>query len=290
MVSLRGDMRVVAISDLHIDIAENRDWLAHLCDQAHDDEILILAGDLASKLSRIESGLALLARSYSQVFFVPGNHDLWVEAREPTDSLQRFREIQSICSTHGVAMRSRDILGEKGHRVVSISPLLSWYCEPDEGDLSLFLSKPGEDESLAMWADRVRIRWPDSLLSPASYFLGLNAINEAEDRDIPIISFSHFLPRQELIFSSSRDRVPFGGRGGDRAPRFNFSRVAGTVGIERQLRMLGSSVHIHGHQHRNRDRMIDGVRYVSHCLGYPQERAAAGISAKDVKPVEVFHY
>ena len=30
--------------------------------------------------------------------------------------------------------------------------------------------------------------------------------------------------------------------------------------------------HVHGHQHRQRDRIIDGVRYVSHCLAYPSER------------------
>jgi hypothetical protein len=58
----------------------------------------------------------------------------------------------------------------------------------------------------------------------------------------------------------------------DAYPRFNFSRVAGSSGIETQIRRLGSTAHVYGHQHRNRDRVVDGVRYVSHCLGYPSER------------------
>jgi hypothetical protein len=31
-------------------------------------------------------------------------------------------------------------------------------------------------------------------------------------------------------------------------------------------------IHVYGHQHRNRHRCIDGVLYISHCLGYPTER------------------
>jgi len=58
----------------------------------------------------------------------------------------------------------------------------------------------------------------------------------------------------------------------DTNPSFNFSRVAGSAGLEEQIRRLGSSVHVYGHQHRNRHRLIDGVLYVSHCLGYPRER------------------
>ena len=58
----------------------------------------------------------------------------------------------------------------------------------------------------------------------------------------------------------------------DRNPGFNFSRVAGSTLIEKQIRSLNSNIHVYGHQHINRDKIIDGVRYVSHCLGYPKER------------------
>jgi hypothetical protein len=58
---------------------------------------------------------------------------------------------------------------------------------------------------------------------------------------------------------------------------FNFSRVAGTQVLEKQIRKLGSSIHAYGHQHRNRWVTIDGIHYVSHCLGYPHERRSGRI-------------
>ena len=58
----------------------------------------------------------------------------------------------------------------------------------------------------------------------------------------------------------------------DRNPQFHFSRVAGSDLIDKQIRQIGSVLHVYGHQHINRDRKIDGVHYISHCLGYPNER------------------
>ena len=88
------------------------------------------------------------------------------------------------------------------------------------------------------------------------------------------MSYSHFLPRRDLMLRTPEDRIAYGAGQPDRYPAFNFSRVAGSFGIDRQVRALGAQVHVYGHQHRNRDRVVDGVRYVSHCLGYPGEGAA----------------
>ena len=280
--------RVWAISDIHVDHRENRLWLERLCGEEHGDDILILAGDVASNRELVEWALERLAAAYSRVFFVPGNHDLWVIRDEPNDSLDQFNELMGVCSELGVLTQATRISAPEGGRAVFIVPLNAWYSEPAEGEDSLFVPKEGEDPSLSMWADRARIRWPDSLSSPAAYFLSLNQLHETVAEDTDVISFSHFLPRTELIFSSADERARFGEQGGDRAPLFNFSRVAGSMGIERQIRQLGSVVHVHGHQHRNRDREIEGVRYVSHCLGYPQERRSSGRSLLEIEPIEVF--
>ena len=58
----------------------------------------------------------------------------------------------------------------------------------------------------------------------------------------------------------------------DPYPSFNFSRVAGCSGLEEQIRKFGSIIHIYGHQHRNRHRVVDNILYISHCLGSPMER------------------
>lgn len=281
-------MRVVAISDLHIDLTENQAWLETLCRQSHDDEVLLVAGDMASQLELIEKGLRALTGSYREVFFVPGNHDLWVTRRDPMNSLERFHCLVKLCEGLGVKMFGKEIANNQGDVVARIVPLHSWYVGPDESSDSLYLPKTGEDESLSMWADRLRVRWPAEMGSPGDYFLEQNRL--VNEGDLPVISFSHFLPRQDLMFSDDHERARFGDQGGDRMPSFNFSRVAGTKGIERQIRTLGSRVHLHGHQHRNRDRVIDGIRYVSHCLGYPQERSQACGKARIVEPVEIFKF
>ncbi len=283
-------MRLVTISDIHIDVGENRAWLDRLCGQSHSDEIIIVAGDIASKLERIGDGLKQLAESYAGVFFVPGNHDLWVEPSSGSNSLQRFEELLSLCAECGVETQSTILKNENGDRAVAILPMFTWYAGPESGPGSLFLPKEGEDASLGMWVDRIRIRWPESMDCPVDYFLSLNQPAEAERDGIPAVSMSHFLPRQELIFSTAHERERYAGKGFDRAPRFNFSRVAGSYEIDRQLREWGVQTHIYGHQHRNRDRVIDGVRYLSHCLGYPQERAMVGVRAEDIEPLEVLTF
>jgi hypothetical protein len=114
----------------------------------------------------------------------------------------------------------------------------------------------------------------------AGHFLRLNEPHLERGFDRPVISFSHFLPRTDLIFShpehmaylaAATEPHPL-----DPHPAFNFSRVAGCRGLEEQIRRLGSAVHVYGHQHRDRWREVDGVLYVSHCLGYAHERSAGG--------------
>ncbi|HYW08298.1 MAG TPA: hypothetical protein VE913_15175, partial [Longimicrobium sp.] len=45
--------------------------------------------------------------------------------------------------------------------------------------------------------------------------------------------------------------------------------VAGSLGIEAQIRRLGSAVHVFGHTHIPVDRVIDSVRYVQHYFRPP---------------------
>jgi hypothetical protein len=102
------------------------------------------------------------------------------------------------------------------------------------------------------------------------YFLDLNESRVRAEYAVSRISFSHFLPRQDLMFPVAGEPA----QAGPDPPRqpFNFSRVAGSTLIEQQIRRLGSRVHVYGHQHRNRCRCYEGVWYVSNCLGYPEER------------------
>ena len=153
-------------------------------------------------------------------------------------------------------------------------PLQSWDVRPEEGAGSLFVPKQGEDPTLSMWADNYFVRWPvrQNAHPPAHYLMALNEPHVVRRFEGPIISFSHFLPRRDLIFATDAERAANPRSRKDEYPTFNFSRVAGCEHLDAQIRQLGSSVHVYGHQHRNRRRSVDGVLYVSNCLGYPRDR------------------
>ena len=107
--------------------------------------------------------------------------------------------------------------------------------------------------------------------------------------DTDVITFSHMLPRKELLRPDTADKINVQRermlrgvptncakslKNGKKksSPTFNFTKYAGCTRIEDQIRTIGSVVHVYGHQHRNRDRIIEGVHYVSHCIGSVKEQ------------------
>lgn len=259
-------MRVFAISDVHTDFSENLQLLAGLSRHAYRNDALILAGDVSHDTGVLRTTLDLFLERFRHVLFVPGNHELWVRKGEYPHSLQKFEDILRMCESLGVST-SPVCLGE-GQDRVCIVPLFSWYTRPEEGADSLFRER-ALGAATALWADDYLIKWPAGF-QPAQFFHDLNGERVSARYEAARISFSHFLPRVELMFPSAGETPP--PQPDPRARSFNFSRVAGSTLIENQIRALGSRVHVYGHQHRNRARHYDGTWYVSNCLGYREER------------------
>lgn len=275
--------RIWGISDLHIDYADNFRAIEQWSDWDFQQDTLLVAGDLTDKLELLGRCLATCRRKYARVAFVPGNHEMWVKGPAPRmDSLAKWQAIQQLCDSEGIT-REDFIVG--GKHPATVVPLLSWYETATEQPGSLFLKKGDRDETRDMWMDFHLTQWP-GITSIADYFLQQNAPLTAVVGDV--ITFSHFLPRQELMFSSAR--VPPAGTTypADPHPEFNFSQVAGTCKIDERLRQLGSILHLYGHQHRNRAVMLDHVLYVSHCMGYPRERARGYVKASATQPRELW--
>ena len=92
----------------------------------------------------------------------------------------------------------------------------------------------------------------------AEYFDGLNKIDvSASTRGV--ITFSHFLPRIDVMPNA----IPL-------RHRYLYP-VLGTTRLEERLRKLNSTTHVYGYSHVNRRVTIDGVTYINHAFGYPQE-------------------
>ena len=265
-------MRVTALSDVHTDHPDNLRWIEELSSSDYTEDHLILAGDVAHEDRILRRTFDLLLRKFARVCFVPGNHDLWVRESHHWNSLDRFVDVLQTCSEMGVSTAPIRVSGMQ--RKIWIVPLFSWYTRPEEGPDSLFLEKRGEDPTLKAWSDNYFIRWPEleGATNPTEHFLSLNQANIDRDYDAPVISFSHFLPRADLIRPTPEERAKTGSPSENRDKSFNFSRVAGSWSLDQQIRTLGSLIHVYGHQHRNRHRVLDDVRYVARCLGYPRER------------------
>jgi len=243
-------MRVFALSDIHVDYDVNAKWIRNLSRYDYTDDILILAGDVTHKQSLLAWCLSELTARLNQVLFVPGNHDLWVlgETKEKT-SLQKFREVAAMVETGGASMQPFFKHG------VFIAPLLGWY------DYSF-----GEpSEALAdVWMDYRACRWPEGFgpRQVATHFAELNR-QIVPPRAAKVITFSHFLPRLDLVpaYVSRRHRI--------------LDPVLGSTLLEQQLRRLDPSIHVYGHSHINRSVLIDGIKYINNAFGYPQEDTIA---------------
>lgn len=249
-------MRVYAVSDLHTDFRENQALVESLPLGEHTDDALIVAGDIADDLERVEATLALLRTRFREVFFVPGNHELWVRA-DTADSADKFHRILRLCDALGVRTRPTRLAG------VWVVPLFAWY----EAEFDTY--GDAEVKDLEAWTDFHFCRWPERVGRPCDWFLAMNEPH-LRDYDAPVVTFSHFLPRRDLLPPAKYLRF----RG--------LPRVAGCVGLDEQLRSVGSRVHVFGHSHIDCDREIEGVRYVQNALRYPRDRVAGGFPLKRV--------
>lgn len=247
-------MRIFAISDLHTDFLENSMLVEHISESNYKNDILIVAGDIADQIGIIKRTLSLLRSRFKMVFFVPGNHELWIRD-ETSDSIEKLLEILRLCDSLDIHYRPSKV----GR--IWIVPLFSWY------DSGFGAQERGSE--LEGWADFHFCKWPIEIKEKVEYFLELNAPN-IKGYDGPVISFSHFLPRIDLL--PPREKLKFKG----------LPEVAGCKMLERQIRELKSVIHVFGHSHINRDIVIDGIRYVQNALRYPRERNSAKLELKEI--------
>jgi predicted phosphodiesterase len=248
----RSSTRVFAISDLHVDHTENARWLAQLSTWDYRQDALICAGDIGHQLNDVAGALNALKERFRFVIYVPGNHELWVRPENGNDSLRKFAAVRQLARDCGVHV------GPLHLDKVSLVPVLAWY------DYSF--GTPSE-ELLERWADYQTCSWPKAFDQAriTSHFLAANEVFIPQEGR-QVITFSHFVPRSDLL-------PAFSGA-------VNLLRpVLGSNAIDVHIRKLHSSIHIYGHYHVNSQMHLDGVLYINNALGYPREHT---ISARQL--------
>jgi predicted phosphodiesterase len=243
---MRVEMRVFALSDIHIDYNANAKWIESLSLAEYKNDVLILAGDVTDIQKLLDWGLNMFTKRFKKVLFVPGNHELWViRENGEKNSLQKFDDVCAVVKSTGASMEA---FHEQG---VSIIPLLGWY------DYSF--GEPS-NELKSTWMDYCSCRWPTGLTDQdiAARFIALNDGQNSVAGN-KVITYSHFLPRIDLMpeFIPSMHRILY--------------PVLGSVQLERQLRKLKPDIHVYGHSHVNRQVKIDDVLYINNAFGYPSE-------------------
>jgi len=274
--------RVFCVSDLHTDHAANLEWCRALSDQpGYKHDTLIVAGDVTSSLVLLRETLELCLRAFAHVFYVPGNHDLWVKGSlnsgglhvraKPITSLQKLEEIGEMCRELGVCTAPAYAGG------AIIAPVLSWYHaswdrEPDvvgwDGihppelmmrDFHSCVFPPplrADNDSIARHFDALN----DAARAPSGTLDSAIAELRARHPHAPLITFSHFVPLPELYPEKRYLFYP------------PLAKMIGSVHLAARIAALRPSVHVFGHTHFGWDATIDGVRYLQAPLSYPFER------------------
>lgn len=243
-------MRVFAVSDIHVDYAENHRWVMDLSTSEFATDTLLLAGDVTPDLALLAEVLGHLRQCFAHVFFVPGNHDLWVRDAEYDCSLQKFAAIERLCGELDVAMTPRHLSG------LSIVPMLAWY------DFSF--GKPDRYLRRA-WRDFRACNWPAELEDEQAITRHFLAMNEAhlDMANDCLISFSHFLPRLDVMPAQIPEH------------RRRVYPVLGSDQLGRQVERLRPDIHVYGHSHVNQSVRLDGTCFINNAFAYPDEERIA---------------
>ena len=269
-------MRLLAISDLHVNNHSNRQALAALA--PHPDDWLIVAGDVSENLAGIAETFDLLTGLFAKVIFVPGNHDLWnVTAGESRRGEARYAALVEIARERGVVTPDDAYpvwTGPGGPAVICPLFLLYDYSfRPAHVPLSGVVEWAREQRSVC--ADEVYLD-PTPHRTRDDWCRERVRISERRLEAIPTgmrtVLVNHFPLRRDLV------RIP-------RIPR--FAPWCGTTLTEDWHRRFRASVVVSGHLHVRRTDVIDETRFEEVSLGYPRQwQADRGVAAylRDLYP------
>lgn len=89
---------LLAVSDLHVTHDGNRDIVQGIRPR-HQDDWLIVAGDVAESVEAIAWTLGLLRERFAKVIWTPGNHELWTVSSSPDAprGARRYELLVELC-------------------------------------------------------------------------------------------------------------------------------------------------------------------------------------------------
>jgi hypothetical protein len=255
-------VKLLALSDIHVEHAQNRQALEAL--PAQPDDWLILAGDISDSLAGLQWTLDVLGPKFARLLWVPGNHDLWVErsGEHRERGNERYHKLVALCRERNVLTPDDPYItwplarGPRPVRIALLHLLYDYSFAPDE--------HTGHARALA-WAEAEGIRAADEVLLAPDPYPSREAwcaarLAETEPRladaarDSDLILVNHWPLRRDVV---RLGRVP------------RYSPWCGTRVTENWHLRFRALACVHGHLHVRATDTRDGVRFEEVSLGYP---------------------
>ncbi|MFF4284936.1 metallophosphoesterase family protein [Streptomyces sp. NPDC001633] len=271
-----GPGTLVAVSDLHVRYAENREIVEGLRPESADDWLLV-AGDVGEYVADIRWALGLLSERFAKVVWVPGNHELWTPADDPVQlrGVARYEHLVEMCRELGVLTPEDPYpVWEGAGGPVVLAPLFLLY--------DYTFRRPGvasKEEALAQ-AERAGVVCTDEFhLHPDPYptredwcrarVAATEARLAALPEDLPTILINHW-----PVVREPTDPLWYP----------DFALWCGTEATADWPRRFRAATVVYGHLHIPRLLVCDGVPHQEVSLGYPREwRRRSGTPGRPVQ-------
>jgi 3',5'-cyclic AMP phosphodiesterase CpdA len=260
--------RLLAVSDLHVGFAENRE-LADGLRPAGPDDWLIVAGDVGEFAADIEWALGTLREQFTQVIWVPGNHELWTHRRDSLRlrGVERYEHLIAMCRRLGVHTPEDPYLTwdhageESGPSPVVIAPLFLLYDYSFLPDGAATKEQALERaEAAGILANDERMLHSDPYAAKEDWCAARLAQTEARLAALPPGARTVLVNHFPLVREPTRVlRYPA------------FAPWCGTTRTADWPRRFGAVAVVYGHLHIPRTIWHDGIRHVEVSLGYPRE-------------------
>ena len=271
---------LLAVSDLHVSHADNRQVVESLQPRSSADWLLV-CGDVSDTIESVEWALKLLNERFAKVVWVPGNHELWTHPDDASGlrGEQRYLHLVEMCRHVGVVTPEDPYpVWEGTGGPITIAPLFLLYDYTFGRNVART-----KRESLARAHEAGIVCSDEFLLHPDPYssreewcHARVQATERrlaACDTDISSVLVTHF----PLIDDVTRVlRNP------------EFAQWCGTQRTADWHRRFRAAVVVYGHLHIPRTSWHDGVRFEEVSLGYPREwhRRGAHDILRRILPLE----
>lgn len=270
--------RLVAVSDLHVAMSENRTVVQGL-HPGHPEDWLLVAGDVAERITDFEWAMGTLAARFARVVWAPGNHELWTHPSDPVPLRgdHRYRHLVDICRRLGVDTPEDPFpIWTEADRPVVVAPLfvLYDYTFRPPGTSTMAEGLAYAHQTGVVCSDEFLLH-PDPYPSRQAWCQARLAYTEKRlaeiDPDLPTVLVSHFpLVRQPTDVL----RYP------------QFAQWCGTVHTADWHTRFRAVAAVYGHLHIPRTTRYDDVRFEEVSLGYPREwgRRSTGYAPRVILP------